>query len=85
MFHGNVNKKHQKLFGNNLQLPIFATRFETNEFVAVNKREVLYRKTLMVKILVVSLPSAPKRAVVLRKVGVVNRGKRGKKAKEKFG
>jgi hypothetical protein len=62
VFHGNVNKKHQKLFGGNLQLPIFATRFETSEFAGVDKRGVLYRKTLMVKILIVSLPSAPKRA-----------------------
>jgi len=61
VFHGNVNNYDQKLFGGNLQRPIFATRFETNAFLAVNKRKVLWRKTLMVKILVVSLPSALKK------------------------
>ena len=41
-----------------MQLPIFATRFERNAFAAVDKRKVLWRKTLTVRILVVSLPSA---------------------------
>jgi hypothetical protein len=58
LFHGNVNNSDQKLFGSNMQLPIFATRFTTSVSEEVGKRKVLYRKTLMVRILVVSLPSA---------------------------
>ncbi len=57
-FYGNVNNYEQKLFGSNVQLPIFATRFTTNVSEEVGKRKVLCRKTLMVRILVVSLPSA---------------------------
>jgi hypothetical protein len=68
-----------------VQLPIFATRFETNVLFTVDKRKVLYRKTLMVRILVVSLPSAFKRSESSSKRWGVQPGDERKEAKEKFG
>jgi hypothetical protein len=80
-----VNNSDQKLFGGNLQLPIFATRFEINAFSAVNKRKVLWRKTLTVKILVVSLPSASNERKFFDKKGCSTKEVREMKTKEKFG
>jgi hypothetical protein len=82
LFCGDVNNYDQKLFGSNVQLPIFATRFTTKGFEGVGKRKVLYRKTLMVRILVVSLPSASK--VQFRAYGYQACGRSGRQVLRKF-